>query len=272
MEFLGLALSLLIGTLLGLLGGGGSILAVPILVYVLGLDPKLAIAVSLGVVGSASLVGTFTHIRAGNVDFRTALLFTAGSALGAFGGARLSNLIDGAVQLIIFALMMLIVAISMLRGRRTPAAEQAPEKGFMPSKRAIALTLLRGLGVGLLTGIVGVGGGFLIVPALVLLANMPMKRAVGTSLLVITINSASGFIGYLTQPAITEQIRTATVGDFSLITYLLLFTSIAIAGVFVGTWIGLRLKAETLRRSFAFALVAVSILMLIQNSGRFLGK
>lgn len=270
MALLGLALSLLIGSLLGLLGGGGSILAVPILVYVVGLDPKLAIAVSLGVVGIASLVGTFTHIRAGNVDFRTALLFTGGSAIGAFGGARLSNLVDGRVQLLVFAAMMLIVAVSMLRGKRTSVETVEGAHDVRWTRRAIILTLIRGLGVGLLTGFVGVGGGFMIVPTLVLLANMPMKRAVGTSLMVITINSAAGFIGYLTQPAIIEQLRVGTIGGYPLITYLLLFTAIAIAGVFAGTRIGRNLKAETLRRSFAFALVAVSILILIQNSGRFI--
>ncbi|MBS1910461.1 MAG: sulfite exporter TauE/SafE family protein [Bacteroidetes bacterium] len=270
MEALGLFLALMIGTLLGLLGGGGSILAVPVFVYVLGIESKLAIALSLGVVGAASLAGTIPHLRARNVDVRTALIFAAGSAAGAFGGSALSRLVDGSVQLVVFAIVMLTAAISMLRPRRG-AALPVPGDGVPAGKLPALLlaTLLRGVAVGVLTGFVGVGGGFLIVPALVLLGNMPMKRAVGTSLLVIAINSASGFTGYMLQESIRHRIALTTIGGYPLTSYLTLFTAIAIAGIGLGIWIGRRTNGATLRRIFAIALVAMAVFIIAQNAGMF---
>ena len=189
MGALGLALAALIGLSLGLLGGGGSILTVPILVYVLGFEAKEAIAASLVVVGATSLFGALGHWRAGRVRPRTALAFGLVAMLGAFAGARLAGLLSGTLQLAVFAVVMLAAAVSIFRGR-AEGDESAPP-------RPLPLIVLAGLAVGVLTGVVGVGGGFLIVPALVLLARLPMKQAVGTSLVVIAMNSAAGFTGYL---------------------------------------------------------------------------
>ncbi|HVZ41864.1 MAG TPA: sulfite exporter TauE/SafE family protein [Candidatus Kapabacteria bacterium] len=272
MEALGLFLALMIGTLLGLLGGGGSILAVPVFVYVLGLDSKLAIALSLGVVGAASLAGTIPHLRARNVDVRTALIFAAGSAAGAFGGSALSRLVSGSVQLVVFAVVMLTAAISMLRSRRGAAIVPAEAEAVEKLPALLAVTLLRGAAVGVLTGFVGVGGGFLIVPALVLLGNMPMKRAVGTSLLVIAINSASGFTGYMLQENIRHRIALTSIGGYPLASYLTLFTAIAIAGIGLGIWIGRRTNGGTLRRIFAIALVAMAAFIIAQNAGTIFGS
>ena len=190
MLLLGLALAALIGRSLGMLGGGGSILTVPVLVYVLGFAAKPAIAMSLPVVGITSLVGATMHWRLGNVRIVTALIFGVVAMIGAFAGARAAAFVSGRTQLSILAVVMLLSAISMLRSGQTPdaASTQSPRYSvLMP----IAL------GVGMLTGLIGIGGGFLVVPALVLLARVPMREAVGTSLLVITMNAGAGFLGYL---------------------------------------------------------------------------
>jgi uncharacterized protein len=241
---LGLALAALIGLSLGLLGGGGSILTVPVLVYVLGVAAKPAIAMSLPVVGVTSLVGAALHWRLGNVRVPTALTFGLVAALGAFAGARLAVFLGGAVQLALLAVVMLAAAGSMLRGNRTEAAAGASPR--------LALLIPVALGVGVLTGLVGIGGGFLVVPALVLLARVPMRQAVGTSLLVIAMNSASGFAGYL-----------GTVDlDWP---FLAGFTTAAVAGAFVGTAMASRVPQAALRRGFAVFLLAMGGFVLFKN-------
>ncbi|MBI2795234.1 MAG: sulfite exporter TauE/SafE family protein [Gemmatimonadetes bacterium] len=241
-----------IGLTLGMIGGGGSILTVPVFVYVLGLPAKQAIAMSLPVVGATSLVGAAGHWRVGNVQWRTALGFGLVAMAGSFGGARLAHLLDGAVQLTLLGAVMLGAAVSMLRSRdeAVPPREGAP--------RRIALVAGAGLGVGVMTGLVGIGGGFLIVPALVLLVGLPMKRAVGTSLVVITMNAASGFAGY----AGTTTIDWRGMG---------VFTALAIAGVLAGTRLAAHVPARQLKRLFAIFLVAIATFVLYQNRGVFLG-
>src|SRR3954468_10952527 len=168
---LGLALAALMGVTLGLLGGGGSILTVPVFVYVLGYAAKPAIAMSLPVIGVTSLMAAGMHWRLGNVRFGTALLFGPFAMAGAFAGARLAVFLSGAVQLLLLALAMLLAATSMLRGQPVaprPATEDA-------RWTRLALLAAVAFGVGMLTGVVGVGGGFLFVPSLVLLARIPMK-------------------------------------------------------------------------------------------------
>lgn len=179
----------LIGLSLGLLGGGGSILTVPVFVYLLGFEAKEAIAGSLAVVGATSLFGAVGHWRAGNVNLRVAAVFGAVAMPGAYLGARLAAFVSGGVQLTLFAGVMLLAAWFMFRPRNAAEEDAAGEHA-----RGMPLWLIaaQGLAVGLLTGLVGVGGGFLIVPALVLLGKVPMKQAVGTSLLVIAMNSAGG--------------------------------------------------------------------------------
>ncbi len=190
MPVLGFALSLLVGLSLGFFGGGGSILTVPLLVYVFGLDPKEAIASSLLIVGVASSTGVLTHTRAGRVDLRTALVFGGAGMAGAYAGGRASAFVHGTLLLLLFASMMLLTAMAMWRGRR----EGLP--GETPHEHAPIRLLAQGFAVGRFTGLVGAGGGFLIVPALVLWAGLPMTRAVGTSLAIIVLNTAAGFVGY----------------------------------------------------------------------------
>lgn len=244
MGALGLALAALIGLSLGLLGGGGSILTVPILVYVLGFEAKEAIAASLVVVGATSLFGALGHWRAGRVRPRTALAFGLVAMLGAFAGARLAGLLSGTLQLAVFAVVMLAAAVSMFRGR-AEGDESAPP-------RPLPLIVLAGLAVGVLTGVVGVGGGFLIVPALVLLARLPMKQAVGTSLVVIAMNSAAGFTGYLGRVPIRWG-------------FLLAFTAVAILGILLGTRLVRHVSADALRRAFAVFLLVMGAFILYKN-------
>jgi uncharacterized protein len=243
MSLLAVALGFLVGLSLGLLGGGGSILTVPILVYVLGFEPKAAIAGSLAVVGLVSLVGAWRHARAGQVEGRTAALFGAVAMVGAYGGARSARLVSGEAQLLLFAVVMLAVAVFMLKGRPPPEEHRASRPGVVA---AVALS------VGALTGLVGIGGGFLIVPALVLFLDVPMKRAVGTSLLVIFFNAAAGFVGYVGQVTV-PWVALAAFGLF------------AVAGIFAGSHLVHYVSARALRRAFALFLVAVAVWMLAQN-------
>lgn len=260
----GLILAAVIGVLLGLLGGGGSILAVPVFAYVLDLDPKLAIAASFGVVGIGSLAATLSHWRGGNVDVRSALLFAAGSATVSFAaGAWLSRLLSGSVQMIVFGVVMAVAAIFMFLGRNDP---DAPPPEHRRTPRELALFMLMGVAVGVITGIAGVGGGFMIVPALVLLGGVPMRRAVGSSLLVIAINSFAAFVGYLLQPAIRDGLLSTTIGGIGLPLYLGAFAVLAIGGAFGGAVIGSRVPARVLRLGFASFLVVMATYILVRTS------
>jgi len=192
MMALTVALAVLVGVALGLLGGGGSILMVPLLAYVAGMDAKHAIATSLLVVGIASVVGVIAHARAGRVRWRTAVLFGVAGMAGAYAGGRLAHFIPGTVLMIGFAAVMVAAAIAMLRGRKDTHA--APERGQLPWLTMIALT---GVAVGALSGLVGAGGGFLLVPALALLGGLEMPAAVGTSLVVIAMQSFARLAGHL---------------------------------------------------------------------------
>lgn len=267
---LGLLLAALIGMLLGLLGGGGSILAVPVFAYVLDLDPKLAIAASFGVVGISSLFAAFSHHCNGNVDVRTGLLFALGSAVVSFAaGAWLSRLLDGTTQMVIFAIVMGLAAVFMFRGRREGrhlrhAHADAPgARRFTP--RALAAFLLMGVLVGVVTGVAGVGGGFMIVPVLLLFGGIPMQRAVGTSLLVIAINSFAALGGYLAQPAIREALASTSVGGLALIPFLGVFVLMTMAGAEVGARIGASVPARTLRLAFASFLVVMSAYIVVRT-------
>lgn len=243
MTALGFALAALVGLSLGVLGGGGSTLTVPILVYVLGFAPKTGIAVSLAVVGTTALIGAIGHWRDGNVAWRAALLFAPVAAVGAFAGARLATRVSGNLQLALFGVVMLVVAVRMLRGQ--------PSAGTPRSAHPAAVALAGG-GVGLLTGLVGIGGGFLFVPALVLLAGLDMKRAIGTSLVLIAANAFTGFAGYLDQVAIPWG-------------FLAGFTAIAVLGVLAGTRLVRQLRSAALQRAFGVFLVAMSLFILAET-------
>ncbi len=234
-------LSLLIGVSLGMLGGGGSILTVPILVYALGVDDKSAIASSLIVVGVTSAVAALQHAKAKNVVWRVALTFAGAGAAGAFAGGRLSALIPGRALLVLFAVLMLAAAAAMWRGRRAVASPAAPRP---------ARILLVGAAVGLVTGLLGAGGGFVIVPALTLFAGLTMPQAVGTSLVVIALNSFAGFLGHAGAPV--DLTLTAVV------------TAAAVAGSFLGAPLARRVPTHILRRAFAVAIALVAAFVLMR--------
>lgn len=249
-------LALLIGLSLGLIGGGGSILAVPILVYVLGLNAKTAIAMSLAIVGMVSLIGVIPHWRRGNVNLKTALSFAPPAMVGALLGSRLAALpfVTDTLQLICFAVMMLIASYFMIRKPQTSLSNQVdlarPQK-HQSSYPWLAI-ILEGLGVGILTGFVGVGGGFMIIPALVLLGGIPMKEAIGTSLLIISFNSATGFLGYLNQVNINWNLT-------------LTFTTVAILGVILGTYFSSKIQGTKLQKAFGYFLIVIAVFILIKR-------
>jgi uncharacterized protein len=242
-----LALALLIGVTLGLLGGGGSILAVPILVYVAGQDPKAAIAMSLLVVGVTSAVGAVAHARAGRVQWRTGLVFGVAGMVGAYGGGRLAAFIPGDVLLIAFGLMMAATAIAMLRGRSAP-----PTGGHAPGPLPLGRIVLEGAVVGVVTGLVGAGGGFLVVPALVLLGGLPMSVAVGTSLVVIALKSGAGLLGYLASTPIDWTLALAVTGA-------------AVAGSLLGGLLTGRIPEARLRRAFGWFVIVMAVFVLGQQ-------
>lgn len=246
-----IALGMLIGAALGLLGGGGSILTVPIFVYVLGFGPKEAIAMSLAVAGVTSAVGVMSHWRAGNVNVRIGVVFGAVAMLGTFAGARLATHLAGATQLAIFGGVMVTAAVFMARGR---ANADGPEPSTAKTGgHSVALVVSEGLLVGALTGVVGVGGGFLIVPALVLI-SVPMREAVGTSLLIIAANCVVGLFGYLGHVEIAwSAVALISVG--------------AVPAIAVGAHLHRFVPQYLLRRGFAAFLIIIAVFILYQNLG-----
>ncbi len=242
---LAIVLAVLVGVSLGLLGGGGSILAVPLLVYVAGMDAKEAIATSLLVVGTTSAFALIPHARAGRVRWRTGLLFGVAGMAGAYAGGRVAEFIPGSVLLVAFSLMMLATAVAMIRGRRAPSR---PAHDELPVGRV----LLDGVVVGLVTGLVGAGGGFLIVPALVLLGGMPMSAAVGTSLLVIAMKSFAGLAGYMASVEIDWPLAAA-------------ITAAAVLGSLVGSRLNGLVEPDTLRKAFGYFVIAMGIVILVQQ-------
>jgi uncharacterized membrane protein YfcA len=250
MLLVGLTLAVVIGLSLGLLGGGGSVLTVPVLVYVVGVAAKPAIAMSLPVVGITSLVGASMHWRFGNVQLRTAVLFGGVAMVGAYIGARLAGLLAAPVQLALLAVSMLAAAVPMFRAPRAGRGESTGEAAMSPMIVPAALV------VGLLTGLVGIGGGFLVVPALVLLARVPMREAVGTSLVIIAMNSVSGFAGYIGTVSIDWGVLAS-------------FTACAIGGAFGGVAMSRRVPQAALKRGFAVFLIVTSSFVLYKNRAVF---
>lgn len=249
MTFAAVSLGVVIGASLGLLGGGGSILTVPIFVYLLGFPPKESIAMSLGVVGVTSAIGAVGHWRSGNVQFRTGAIFGGVAMLGTYGGTRLARLVTGTTQLTIFAIVMLLAAGFMFRGRRDEESSATTPAPTGTGRHV--LVVLEGLAVGALTGLVGVGGGFLIVPALVLLA-LPVRQAVGTSLLIIATNCAVGFYGYLGHTRFAWHSMALVTGG-------------TLPGIALGTYLHRFVSQSALRRVFAAFLLVVAAFVLYQN-------
>ncbi|WP_166905388.1 sulfite exporter TauE/SafE family protein [Mycobacterium sp. DL440] len=241
---LAVTLAVLVGVSLGLLGGGGSILTVPLLAYVAGMEVKQAIATSLVVVGVTSAVSTLSHARAGRVQWRSGLMFGAAGMVGAYLGGLLSYVVAGSVLLIAFTVVMVATGIAMIKGRTACA----PTTRTMP----IAKVLLMGLGVGVVTGAVGAGGGFLVVPALALLGGLPMPVAVGTSLLVIAMNSAAGLAGHLSTVPIDWTIAGAV-------------TAAAVLGSLLGTRLTAHVDPDAVRRAFGWFVLLMAWLILGQE-------
>lgn len=244
---LAIPLSLLIGISLGVLGGGGSILTVPILVYALGVEEKSAIASSLLVVGATSAVAVIQHARAGNVAWRVALVFAGAGMVGAFLGGRLAAFIAAPILLALFALIMFGTAWAMWRGRTAPASIQHAPRA-LPLRKIV----LEGLVVGAVTGLVGAGGGFLVVPALALLGGLPMRTAVGSSLVVITLKSLAGYAGYANHVAVDWQLTAAVAGA-------------AIVGSLVGAPLARSIPPETLRKGFAVFVLTMAVFLLFKQ-------
>ncbi len=256
----GLTLAVIIGLSLGLIGGGGSILAVPILVYVMGVPTKAAIAMSLFIVGTVSLIGVVPHWRQGNVNLKTFAIFTPAAMVGTFLGAKLAGLpwISDTLQLIAFGIVMVAASILMIRKGNQPERRSV---GAMAKDDAVThhsplpkwlLIPVEGLAVGVLTGFVGVGGGFLIIPALVLLGGIPMKEAIGTSLLIIAFKSAIGFVEYLNYVTLDWQL-------------MLLFTLAASIGTLGGANLAHRIDAQYLQKGFGYFVLAIAIFILIKR-------
>jgi uncharacterized membrane protein YfcA len=230
-----------IGLGLGLLGSGGSILTVPALVYLAGQDEKVAIAGSLAIVAGISFVAAVPYARRGEVDGRSVIRFGIPGVVGTFGGAWLAQFVSARVQIEMLALVMVAAAVLLLRAKR---GVDRPHR-----EHATWLIALEGLAVGVLTGLVGVGGGFLIVPALVLLGGLPMRRAVGTSLVIITLKSIVGFAKYVD-----------VLGDLGLAVdwnVLALFTAFGIAGSLLGGRVSTWIPQPSLQRAFSALLIVV---------------
>jgi hypothetical protein len=259
-EIFGYVGALLIGLVLGLIGGGGSILTVPILVYALTLNPVIATAYSLFVVGATSLVGAIKNMMKGMVDFKTAIIF----AIPAFIAVYLTRAFlipaipDELFQvgdflvtknlaiMLFFAIIMLLASISMIRNKSKATDDDAVIKYNYP------LIIIEGFVVGLITGIVGAGGGFLIIPALVLLAKLPMKKAVATSLFIIAIKSLIGFLGDVQNLEIDWP-------------FLLSFTAISIVGIFIGIWLNKFIDGKKLKKAFGWFVLIMGIYILYKE-------
>ena len=259
-QLIGLAASLLIGLSLGLIGGGGSILTVPVLVYLFGVDPVLATAYSLFIVGLTSAVGAFPKYQQGLVNLKTGLLFGAPSITMIFLTRKFIfpaipaaiitgddfTLTKSIFIMLLFSILMIAASISMIRNGRVQTKASVARTFSYP------LIVAEGALVGLLAGFVGAGGGFLIIPALVLLAKLPMKEAIGTSLLIIAANSLIGFLGDLSHQKM----------DWTLLT---LVTGIAMLGILIGNTLSNKIDGQKLKKGFGWFVLVMGIYILLKE-------
>lgn len=266
MDYASYIAAMLIGLSLGLIGAGGSILTVPVLVYLAQVEPVLATAYSLFVVGSTALVGGIQNAFKKRVDFRTAMIFGIPSIISVYftravvmpsipaelGIEGLFSVSKGVGLLLVFAILMVATSFSMIRSNG--AEKELAEIDVEKKKHHYGLVLLEGIGVGMLTGLVGAGGGFLIIPALVLLAGLEMKLAVGTSLFIIAMKSLLGFTG---------DIQAGMPIEWS---FLLLFTAFSISGIFVGIWLHRFIDGQKLKQGFGWFVLAMGIYMIIKET------
>jgi uncharacterized membrane protein YfcA len=258
---IGFAAAIVIGISLGLIGGGGSILTVPVLVYIMGIDPMLATAYSLFVVGSTSLVGAGTYMKKGLVNYKTAIVFAIPSFIAVFLTRKFlvpalpdplfsigESLVTKNIGIMVFfGLIMLAASYSMIRSKNDGAGDEKQAIKFN-----FPMIALEGSVVGLITGIVGAGGGFLIIPALVLLAKLPMKMAVGTSLVIIAAKSLIGFLG---------DLSTQTI-DWPL---LIMFTGLSIVGIFIGSALSKKINERVLKTGFGWFVLTMGIFIITKE-------
>ncbi|MDW8326000.1 MAG: sulfite exporter TauE/SafE family protein [Anaerolineales bacterium] len=245
-----LLLGFAIGLSLGLLGGGGSILTVPALVYLVGQSPQAAVTTSLAIVGANSVLGASFHCTSGTLDWRVPLVFGGAGMPLAFLTGSLSHHFPPALLLVAFALLMIVIGGLMLQQQKVQATLPAT-----PSWWRVAAG---GAGVGALTGVLGVGGGFLIVPALVLLVGLPMQSAVGASLVVIAMNSVAGLLGHLSGASLDWTVT-------------LIFVVAGLGGTFLGARLAGYLPAERLRQAFALFVLALAGFLLFDNVPKLFG-
>lgn len=262
MESFGYVASLLIGISLGLIGGGGSILTVPVMVYLFGLQPLLATSYSLFIVGSTSLIGAFNNLRKGLVNIKAALLFGTSSIVTVFLTRKLlvpaipKNIVSiggvtvtaSLLTMVLFAILMLLASLSMIRNSNLTVEEKECKDCVRFTKLVVY-----GIAIGLITGLLGAGGGFLLIPALVFLLKLPMKKAIGTSLMIIALNSLVGFSGDL--------------GHFP-IDWLFLFkvTTIAIAGIFIGGALSKKIPGQKLKNGFGWFVLVMGIYIIVKET------
>lgn len=248
---LAVLLAIMVGVSLGLLGGGGSILTVPILRYVLGIETHIAIAMSLLIVAATSAAALAMHARRGRVQWRTGFAFGGAAMVGAYAAGRVAHRVPEALLLSGFGVMMLATAIAMLGPERKPSS--APLSCVSsPPRLALQKVLIEGLVVGAVTGLVGAGGGFLVVPALVLLGRLPMDSAVPTSLLVISLKSFAGLAGFLGHTEI----------DWSLV---MAIGSASVLGSLGGAALSSSVSTHSLRQVFGWCVIAMAIFILAQE-------
>jgi uncharacterized membrane protein YfcA len=262
MEILGYALAAIVGVSLGLIGSGGSILTVPILVYIMGVNPVLATAYSLFIVGSTALVGGVQSALQKKVDFKTIFIFGIPSIAAVYATRMwlvpfipkelfsIGSLVvtKPLALMLLFAIVMILASVSMIK----PSKQKVLENDA-PMQYNYPMILLEGTIVGVLTGLVGAGGGFLIIPALVLLARMPMKLAVGTSLFIIAVKSLIGFIGDLQGNQVIDWTLLGT------------FTSFAVVGIFIGIFLSKKIPGEKLKKAFGWFVLIMGIYIIVKE-------
>lgn len=263
MEILGYLGALFVGLILGLIGGGGSILTVPVLVYLFGLNPIVATAYSLFVVGVTSVIGAFQNLKKGMVDIKTAIVFSIPAFIAVYitrlylvpsipevvftiDSLEVTNSI---FIMVLFAIIMLIAGLSMIRNK---TKLHLSNDDIQTLQYNFPLIAIEGILVGILTGIVGAGGGFLIIPALVLLVKLPMKKAVGTSLLIIAVKSLIGFLGDLNNITINWK-------------FLLVFTTISIVGIILGVFLSKFISGKKLKKGFGYFTLIMAIYILYKE-------
>ena len=259
-EIIGYSCAVFIGITLGLIGGGGSILTVPVLVYIIGIEPVLATAYSLFVVGVSALTGTLKNLKRGNIDVKTGLVFAAPSFIGVYYTRRIIvpaipeeivnigkySLSKETGIMLFFAIIMLIASISMIQGRKDNNVIKQRVFNY-------PVIMIEGLFVGAITGLVGAGGGFLIIPALVLLTGLPMKKAVGTSLMIIAIKSLIGFTG---------DLSTTLKIDWALLS---LFSALSIIGMGIGLYLSKSLEGAKLKKAFGYFVLVMALFVLTKE-------